>query len=604
MKSIIAAVCIFWICWGPQPLWGTTLESQIKHPTLLTAWDLLKTGNKQECLKKLSKFTPNPETNLSFHFLYGRALEKSDKALEALEHYRSAYLYAPPGDLKELAMLERADCHLRIGQYNEAKLAYSFFLGAFSKSKYLDRANLGIARSLTALKQMQQALPYFEKAGEDLEAIWGRAVAFNRMGRFKESNDNFLKGIGRDKVAFLNSEELLFYYGDNLHHLGKGQEATTYLSAEMKDPVFRKKADLNLGVIAQRTGKLEEAKKYFESALGAPDRLTKQEALFQLAEVQTGLGRKNEARQRYREYLLKYPDGKTAEDVLIKLARMDMEEGRLDQAGKWMKRLGQYASLKNETMQETEQFFLKLKEKDPSQIVYYWKALGKKFTDKSRETFLLTILDSLKGSGRPYLDLLQWLSVNGSESAKLRSRLSLTHYQAETGNLDAALAGFKSFKDNKSQVSSDEILRLEAKILLQKGEYRAAWDCLHSLKKVVLQDLPLMEETVSWAKDRARAIDFYDKAVQRLGGNADSYLKLGDLFYERGRTKEALMTYQKALEKDPLNEWGLFRAASLSNGAEAQQLLERVKKGNSLLGRLAEISLKEKEAARKIGEMF
>jgi tetratricopeptide (TPR) repeat protein len=255
-------------------------------------------------------------------------------------------------------------------------------------------------------------------------------------------------------------------------------------------------------------------------------------------------------------------------------------------------------------MQETEQFFLKLKEKDPSQIVYYWKALGKKFTDKSRETFLLTILDSLKGSGRPYLDLLQWLSVNGSESAKLRSRLSLTHYQAETGNLDAALAGFKSFKDNKSQVSSDEILRLEAKILLQKGEYRAAWDCLHSLKKVVLQDLPLMEETVSWAKDRARAIDFYDKAVQRLGGNADSYLKLGDLFYERGRTKEALMTYQKALEKDPLNEWGLFRAASLSNGAEAQQLLERVKKGNSLLGRLAEISLKEKEAARKIGEMF
>ncbi|MBA4393397.1 MAG: hypothetical protein C0407_07575, partial [Desulfobacca sp.] len=143
-----------------------------------------------------------------------------------------------------------------------------------------------------------------------------------------------------------------------------------------------------------------------------------------------------------------------------------------------------------------------------------------------------------------------------------------------------------------------------AHLLHGQGDYGAACDRLLSLKKVILQDLPLLEDTLTSAKDINKALVFFEKNIIQLGGNSNSYLKLADHFYEKGNKNKALQYYQKALEKDPLNEWGLFRAGSLMVGEDAQKMFERIKNGNSLLGKLARISLKEKEVQRKIGEIF
>jgi tetratricopeptide (TPR) repeat protein len=604
MKSHLLIAVFFLILCLPERLWGTSLESKITSPILLEAWGVLKAGNTKECLQKLSKYQPNRETKVIYHFIYGRALEKTNMPLEALEHYRSAFLNAPPGELQELTFLERADGNLRVGHYNEARLIYSLFLTKYNKSKYLERANLGMGRSLIAGNMIAQSLPYFVKAGESPEAFFGRAVTLSRLGRFKESNEQFSQGISKDKEMFLASEEHFFYYGDNLHHLGNDKEAIEYLSKDMKSPVMKTKAQLTLGIIAKKQGKFDESKKFFGSALASSDRQTKQRALLELALLQEGLGRKKEARQGFQEYLLKYPDGKTNEEVLLKLARLEIEEARYEQAGKWMIKLGQGYGLKKETLDELEGLLLTVKEKEPKQLVPLWQNLGKKFLDVKRENFLIVMAEALKGSGKPYLDLHQWLTVNGSEKVKIRSRLALSHYQVETGNLSSAWDGLKKLTDEKNLAAADDILRLKAKILFHQSDHQGAWDCLTSLKQVVLQDLPLMEETISAARDKNKALDFYHKVILRLGGNANSYIRLADLFYERRNTKEALRYYQKALEKDPMNEWGLFRAAGLISGEPARQMLERVKAGNSRLSKLAEIILKEKEVERKMGEIL
>jgi tetratricopeptide (TPR) repeat protein len=604
MKWKLTSLFIILICWNPNVLAATTLEDGINDPILRKAWELVKTGHPTESLQKISGYQPNLETKVYYHFIYGRALERAQKPLEAIEHYRSAYFDAPPGELKELALLERANGYCRIGNYYEAKLTYSLFLTSYPHTKHLEKANMGMAQSLVAIGQLPKALQYYEKAGDGLEAIFGRANILHRLGRVKEAHEFYLKGISRDKVFFLNSEELIFYYGENLQQMGKDQEALPYLSAEIKSPVFKKKADLALGLIAMKTGKMDEAKKYYNSALTSSDRQTKQEALFHLAETQMGAGRKNEARQGFQEYLLKYPTGKAAEEILLKLARMDMEDAQFEKASKWIVKLVLGFPSKKEVLSEMEGFLLKMKDKDPVQMVSLWKAAGKKLLDVSREPFLLVMSEALKGTGKPFFELHQWLATNGSEKVKIRSLIALTKYRVETGNLDSALAGLKFLKNSKGKVSEDEILRLEAHILHSQGDYGPACERLLSLKKIIPQDLPLLEDTLTSAKDINKALEFYEKNLLHLGGNSNNYIKIADLFFEKGKKKEALQYYQKALEKDPLNEWGLFRAGSLMDGEEAQKMLGRIKTGNSLLGKLARISLKEKEVQRKIGETF
>jgi tetratricopeptide (TPR) repeat protein len=279
-----------------------------------------------------------------------------------------------------------------------------------------------------------------------------------------------------------------------------------------------------------------------------------------------------------------------------------MEGGQYDLAEKSIKKLILGSPPKKETLMELEAFFLKLKEKDPGRMVSLWKVVGTKLLDPSREPFLLVMTETLKGTGKPYFELLQWLATHGSEKVKNHSLIAMTRYRLETGQVELARANLISLKNSKNKISGDDLLRLEAHFLHSQGDYKEAYKRLLALKKVTLQDMPILENTVTSAKDVNKAIEFFEKNIKNLGGNSSSYLRIADLLHEKGRKKEALQYYRQALEKDPLNEWGLFRAGSLMDGAEGQQMLGRLKGGNSLLGKLAGISLKEKEVERKAGE--
>ncbi len=577
-----------------------TIEEGIVAPELKKAWELTKANRPADALRLLSEKKAGSSTGIYYHFIYGRALESMKKPGEALEHYRSAYFQAPSEELKELTFLERAEAYLRIHNYYEAKTVFSLFRNNFSKSNQVTRTNLGLAQSLTGMGCLPEALQYYEKAGEGLGVIFAKANILHRLGRLEEAHQFYLKGIAADKVYFLSSPEHIFYYGENLQQMGKDQEAVQYLTSKMEDPIFKKKADLVLGGMAFKTRKFEEAQKSFSSALSSPDLLTRQEALFYLAETHSGAGKKTQARQEFQEYWFRYPAGKRYEEVLLKLGKLDLDDGRFEQAMGWIKELSFRSPLKEKTLTELEWFFLQLKEKDPSRLASLWNFIGSKLLNISREPFLLIMTTALKGKGKPYIELQQWLAKNGSERVKSQSIVALVQAQVDTGNLGAAMEGIRSLKSLKA--SGDEILRLEARICHAKMDYGTASERLLSLKKMEARDISLLQDTLLSARDVDKALAVFQKTLLKLGGNSPAYIKLADAFYEKGKKKEALQWYQKVLENDPMNEWALYRAGSLMAGEEGQKLLGRIKSETSLLGKFARAGLKEIEIQRKLGD--
>ncbi|MBI5607153.1 MAG: tetratricopeptide repeat protein [Deltaproteobacteria bacterium] len=600
MRKHLVFILITLIFSIPASLPARSLEEGIIDPGLQKSWALIKANRPAEAIQFLAAYRPAPETRVYYHFCYGRALERVQKPFEAMEHYRMAYLLAPQGELKELAFLERAEGYHRIKNYYEAKTVYKIFLTQFNQSKYLGKAHLGAAQTLSALGLLPESLEHYEKAGKGQDAIFGRANILHRLGRLKEADAAYSEGISRGKEYLMQSGENLYYYGKNLQLMGREQESVQYLALSLKDPVFKNNSEVALGQVALKARKFDEAQKYLKSALTSSDTKIGQEALFNLAEAQSGAGKINEARQTLQEYQWKYPAGKNYEDILIKLARLDIQGERFEQASGWIKALSLRSPLKKETLSELEGFFLKMKEKDPNRMASLWGLVGQKLLNTSREPFLLVMAESLQGTGK--LALLQWLVKNGSGRVKIQSLITLVQYYVEAGNQDLALEGLNALKNHK--VTGDQILRLEARILHARMEYRAASERILSLKKMESQDLPLFEDTLSSAKDVPKALAVFEKNLRRLDGNANIYIQLADLLYDQGKKKEALTYYQKALEKDPLNEWALYRAGTLSSGEEAEKILGRIKASNSILSKLAKVSLREKDVQRKMGEHY
>jgi tetratricopeptide (TPR) repeat protein len=235
-------------------------------------------------------------------------------------------------------------------------------------------------------------------------------------------------------------------------------------------------------------------------------------------------------------------------------------------------------------------------------MISLWNFIGPKLLNISREPFLLIMATALKGQRKPYLELQQWLAKNGSEPVKVQSLAALVRVQVDAGNLGEAMEGIRTLRNLKA--AGDEIIRLEARIDYAKMDYAAACERLLSLKKMEAGDLPLLQDTIHSARNVDTAMAVFEKNLLKLGGNSPAYIKMADIYHEKGKKKEALQYYQKALENDPLNEWALYRAGHLMAGEEGRTLLGRIKSENSLLGKMTKAGLKEIEIQKKLGDVL
>ncbi|MEW6184202.1 MAG: tetratricopeptide repeat protein [Thermodesulfobacteriota bacterium] len=600
MKYFPLFIPVFIALSHPFHLSASGLEEGMVSPHLQKAWAFLEAERPHKALDCLSRGKTDPGQAPYYFFIRGRAWEKLSHPTQALADYRSAYFHAPSDTLKALALLERAEAYFRFKNFHEAKMVYSLFFSHFGMSAHLSRAHLGMANSLTALNILDKALGHYEQAGETAATFLGKAVVLHRLGRFQEAHDYFVKGTSLSKALFDQNPEFLFAFGENLLELGRDKEALDYLTSKRLDPVYKKKGELVMGRMALQAGNYLEAQKFFESALTSSDPSTKQQALYLLAETYVTTRKTAQARQALWEYWSKYPGGRHYESVLLMLAKIDLAAGREERSSRWLKELGTRSHLQEKTLLELEGLLLHLKDKDPRLMGSLWNIMGKRFLQVSREPFLLLMAKALKGSGESFVRLHQWLAQNGSEPVRMQSRVALIRQQIESGRLEEASRALSSLKTTK--VPREEQLRLEAALLQARGDYRQVAKVLLSIKKVGPQDLSLLQESLALGGDIEQALPVIEKNINRLGGNSKIFSRLGDLYYTKGKAKEALNYYQKVLENDPLNEWALLRAGTLLKGEEARKLLGKIREENSLVGKFAKTGLRELELQKKMGD--
>lgn len=571
-------------------------EELVTSLPLKKALESLKANKPADAVKILFEFRHDSSTMAQYHFVSGRLRIAEQKPLEAVEHFSKSYQYAPAGELKEAALIERAEAYLRLRYFYEARAGFNLFIKKYPASVILDRAYTGLAQSLAETGSLKEALAYYEKSGNAPGILVGKANTLHRLGMIAEAGRVYDAVVVAGGTLILSSEQSLFYFGENCRLLGKTADAKKYLSL-VKSPLFKPKADLSLGMLALHEGKDDDAMKSFSAVAGTQDRESARQALMNMADIEFKAGKPAEAKARLEEIRAKYPYGKVYEEALLKLARVLKQEGSYEKASQFLNELVFNSSVKKEALEEFEKILSEVRSKDKDLFVKLWKTGGPMLLDSSREEFLLDVAGDLKDSGRPYSDLMQYLAKYGTEAARTKSTAALVEFYAEKKDLNRADEYLKKLKSMKN--TAEEMNRLEGRLAFLKKDYKTASEKLLQLKKMQSADIAMLGDIVAATRDYPGAIARYEKAVRESGGDAQSYARLGDIMYELGRYKDALAYYRLVINKDPNHDWALYRTGSLTEGPEAEEALKKLSGQDPMLARLAEARLMELDLAKK-----
>ena len=565
------------------------------------AREFINSNRPAEALRALSGCQPAAGELALYHYVHAKAYELAGRQYDSLAHFRLAYLYSRPGEMKELAMLERAEAYLKMRHYHEAISSLRIFLKNFPDSRYAEKAHLELADSLYKIGSFNEAIERYEKAGSSARAIYGKANAYQSMGRIKDAYELYMSRSGREKEYLNSSEETLYNLAENLRQMGKSGDAKVYFNA-IKDFYLKQKVGLGLGLIAMEEERFDAAIKYFDSSSQSPDRQLRRQALLYLADAYIKAGKLDNAKSRLLEIRNKYPYGKEYDTALLMLFRLYKKEGKFNEAISLVKELILRGSPDKIALDEFENIILEAKNRDADEFLKLWRSAGYCLLEPSRSQSLLEIAKGLRFSGKPFLNLCAWLLRYGSNDVKVQTRLILADFYAEMGDAGRAsqyLVGIKG--DN------DDILRIKSRIYNENKEYQKAAEAIISIKDIKQEDIVSLLDIAS-AKNIKKAAAFCERALNKRGGPSEAYTKLADAFYEMGRKSEALKYYRLVIAMKPEDkkelkaddrEWAYYMASRLSDGKTSTETLN-IQKGNTTLNRLAEAGLKESSILERI----
>lgn len=584
----------------PLHSWAETIDDIIKPQQLKKAWDLLKIQKPQEAINIISEYKPDDLSLPYYYFVYGKALREIKKTSLAVEHLRKAYIYST-GDLRALALLERASTYIDMGYFYEARIDYLRFIKEFSDSKYIQQAYLGLAMSLSEIGLLRDALRHYELAGDTPDAVLGKANTLQAVGMVKEANDIYMSVIQKNSELIKKDNKSLYYFGENLRLTGKYSDAKRYLSL-VQDSRFKDKASISLGLISADESRMEEAVKYLNLALLSKDRKIKRQALLNLAAIQLKLGKMNEAIGNLENIRYNYPYGSEYYEAILKLSGLYRQKGQFSRAVSLLKEIVFSASsFRRDALDGLEGVMLDVKEENESLFIELWQSVGKWMFDSSREQTLLMAAEALENKSILFFEIYSWLSKHGSKDAKIRSISAISNFYLDIRDADRAEEYIKLLKGIK--VSGDDIKRMEARVLFIKGDDSSSAELLLSIKNLSSKDIDLLGKTLTTAKDIKKAISVYERALKVVGGDLSAYVRLADILYDQGRTEEALNYYKIVIDMDPSNEWALYRISAIGDRDHEENSIGKIK-NDPVLMRLSNIKLMELDINRKKAEIF
>ncbi len=236
-----------------------------------------------------------------------------------------------------------------------------------------------------------------------------------------------------------------------------------------------------------------------------------------------------------------------------------------------------------------------------------WKEVGQWLIDEKRETFLVEVSDKLRNNGMPFIELSSWLVRNASQEARAKAALNLADYYAGIGDLGLAKI-YIAMAANK-KIPDDDVLRVEVKILYAGGKRTLALDKLVQIRKIEKNDIEMLGNIIFDIRNPEsssvkKGIEFYEKALKESDWDAELYIRLADLLDASGRKSEAVSYYRIAHEKNPEDEWAMYRIGSRSSGDESEAMYGQLQNGESLLGRIATTELIGMNILEKVREVY
>lgn len=573
-------------------------------------WSLLEGGNFYAVLKKLPAYKPdNAQSLAAFYYIFAKANIMAKQYPDAVKHLRLAYIYATDNALKEQALLKRAGSYMELKLIYEARADYLVFIRDFPSSRYIEKAHLGLAESLSEIGLLQEAIENYKESGTRPEVLFGMANALQKLEMVEEAKKTYDKALLMDKTYLKSSPETYYLIGENMRMSGDMANAKKQLSLIESGP-YKNNASISMGLIAMEESNIQEAVRQFKSAALSRDQKVKVQALFNLSLAYLKEGKFKEATSSLEEIRHKHIDSNMYKDTLLVLSKIYKKGGRVKESVSLLKELVYGKQPPADAFGELEEIVLEASEKsaqDGLTLVKLWNEVGQWLVDDTREEFLLKVAKRLRHEGKPFIDLCSWLVENGSQHARGKAAADLADYYIGIGDAGMSRDYINIAKDSKE--AGDAVLRVEAKVLRMEGNQTAALKQIMMVKEIEKSDLDLLGNIISdindpGLKEVQKAIAFYEKVLNESDRDTENYINLADILYANNDRNKALKYYRIANKKSPDNEWVMYKVGRDTDMPESEDILSRLQKGDNLFGRLAKSKLTEMALLNKVKEVY
>lgn len=566
-------------------------------------WGLLQSGNFYTVLKELPNFEPSDLKSLAaYHYMYGDAYRTAQQYLESVKHLRLAYLYAQDDSLKERALFERAELYKKLAFVYEARANYIVFIKQFPSSSRLANAHLGLAEILSEMHLYNEAVEHYSKAGNTPEILFSKANSLQRTGRVTQARRAYADALLSDTKYPSKSPETYFFIGENMRMLGELEEARRHLRSLDFGP-YRDNSRLSLGHIAMEESDTKEAIVNYRAAAKSSEREVRIEGLFHLSRALLEADRLEEAIVNLEIIRNNYINSGMYKETLLELSKLYKKGGKTKESVSLLKELVYGIHAPKEAFKEIEDVLLKTGEGE--EFVELWREVGQWMIDPTREDLLVQVSQKLRSEGKSFIELSSWLVENGSKQVRGGAAVDLADYYIGIGSVEDA----RKYMDVavRSQVTSDALLRVEAKLFHSAGEYKPALEKIMKIEKFKSEDLDLVGSIITRLEksdDRVKAVTFYETVLNSNEWAAEKYNRIADILYTRDEKNRALKYYNIALQKSPGNEWAAYRVGQDGESGASQKIFGRLQQSDTLLGRLAKTKLKEIELINKMEEVY
>lgn len=603
-KDVRIIVCI--LVFFTISLSSNVFADNVKTHPLEKAKECIDSHNPYEAIEILSKYKPASHELSLYHYLYAKTYNLLKKPHDTITHLRMAYIYSRNDNTKERLLLERAETYMKIGYYSEASLVFKIFLKTFPDSTYKERVYEELADTLYMLDLFNEAIEFYERAGDTYSALYGKANSLHAIGKIKEAHELYMILMKKDRKYLESSYKNLYTLGENFRLMGEYPVARIYFNLVKESP-WKYRAYKSLGLIDSEEERFETAIKYFKLSLLSPEKKIVRQGLLGLAGIYIKKDRTEEAKSILQEIREKYPYGKDYDEALYLLSQIYKREGKLKDAIYMLKELAFRHLPDKRALDEFEALILETQNNNGKEFLSLWKSVGQRLLEPSRSQSLLKIAKALKPSGKDYLQLCTWLSKHGSDDVKTEATLLIADFFADLGDTKKAfryLKGIKGGEDNK-------ILHIKFKLYMIEKNYPDVIQTALRIKDIQQDEINSLISLAKSIKNNQKILKVIEKTLNKPYTSPSFYINLGDLYFEIGKKSESLKHYQTAfslyqngikIDPDELS-WVLYRLSILSHIDSSIDIPKDIK-GASPLNRFSRLLWKEASIREKMERVF